>query len=229
MGIYDYTDNLIKNVIILSTNKTWEKAVQEWEIVDCEIDDSLSESCVCGKEHLKYLFTIRNINNGNELFPIGSTCINKFERDDLNAEISVYEDMFQLVRAVKNKEHIELNAKYFSRKLLGYLYCNNVFKPNIYNDFEPENDYRFLLEMYNKRNKDEISDAKQRKINAIIATSILPFVHDKIKEKSNANEQFCPKCGSQLVIRIARAGQNPGSKFWGCMNFPNCRFTKSIE
>ena len=78
--------------------------------LDCEIDDSLTESCVCGKEHLRYLFTIRNAENGNELYPIGSTCINKFDRDDLDYEVSVYEDMFRLIRAVENNEYIELSS-----------------------------------------------------------------------------------------------------------------------
>ena len=98
MRANQYYENLIKKVIELSESNIWERAVQEWEIFDCEIDDSLTESCVCGKEHLRYLFTIRNIKNGNELYPIGSTCINKFDRDDLDYEVSVYEDMFRLIR-----------------------------------------------------------------------------------------------------------------------------------
>ena len=141
MRTNQYYENLIKRVIDLSESNVWERAVQEWEIFDCEIDDAMTESCVCGKEHLRYLFTIRNTENGNELYPIGSTCINKFDRDDLDYEVSVYEDMFRLIRAVENNEYIELTSEYFSRKLLGYLLDNDAFEPNEYNDFDGENDY----------------------------------------------------------------------------------------
>lgn len=34
----------------------------------------------------------------------------------------------------------------------------------------------------------------------------------------------CPKCGSQLVLRVARRGANAGGKFWGCSGFPKCRY-----
>jgi restriction system protein len=39
----------------------------------------------------------------------------------------------------------------------------------------------------------------------------------------------CPECGSELVLRTARRGPNPGQRFWGCSNFPNCRFTKPMD
>jgi len=222
-----YYENLIKRVIELSESSVWERAVQEWEIIDCEIDETLSESCVCGKENLKYLFTIKNVRNANELYPIGSTCINKFERDDLDYEISVYKDMFKLVHAVENNEYIELSSRYFSKKLLCYLYDNNAFKPNKYNDFDGENDCDFLLDMFNKRNKDEIPESLQRKIKAIIVSSIIPFVRSRIKIKSGTYNQICPRCGAILVIRTAKNGTTAGTEFLGCSNYPNCRYTKN--
>jgi hypothetical protein len=33
----------------------------------------------------------------------------------------------------------------------------------------------------------------------------------------------CPKCGAPMVIRTSRHGSQPGEKFWGCSNYPNCR------
>ena len=88
MDNQSYYENLIKVVIDASVADTWELAVLEWEIYDCEEDENLSSRCVCKHEGLRYLYTIRNVKNGNKLFPIGSTCIKKFEREDLNEEIS---------------------------------------------------------------------------------------------------------------------------------------------
>ena len=37
---------------------------------------------------------------------------------------------------------------------------------------------------------------------------------------------LCPKCGGKMVERVARRGKNAGNTFWGCSNFPLCRFTR---
>ena len=39
----------------------------------------------------------------------------------------------------------------------------------------------------------------------------------------------CPKCGGELIKRVATKGQYAGQKFWGCSNFPKCKFTKKTE
>jgi len=38
----------------------------------------------------------------------------------------------------------------------------------------------------------------------------------------------CPKCGGELVVRKAKSGPNRGRAFWGCLNFPRCRFVEPI-
>ena len=65
-----YYRNLIQRVIDNSESDIWESAVFEWEIFDWEEDETLESSCICGKENLRYLFTIRNTLNGNILYPI---------------------------------------------------------------------------------------------------------------------------------------------------------------
>ena len=37
-------------------------------------------------------------------------------------------------------------------------------------------------------------------------------------------EPSCPKCGSPLVPRIAKKGKYQGQKFWGCSQFPDCKY-----
>jgi hypothetical protein len=36
--------------------------------------------------------------------------------------------------------------------------------------------------------------------------------------------KFCPKCGGQLVERVAQNGDYKGKKFLGCSNYPKCRY-----
>lgn len=39
----------------------------------------------------------------------------------------------------------------------------------------------------------------------------------------------CPRCGGRMVRRTAQKGPNAGRVFWGCSNYPACRFTKKAE
>jgi hypothetical protein len=39
----------------------------------------------------------------------------------------------------------------------------------------------------------------------------------------------CPKCQSDMVIRVAKSGRHKGSHFWGCSNYPKCRGIVTIE
>lgn len=49
-------------------------------------------------------------------------------------------------------------------------------------------------------------------------------------DKTNKKELLiCPKCGGLLVVRTAKRGYRPGSQFYGCSNFPECRYTRNIN
>lgn len=37
-------------------------------------------------------------------------------------------------------------------------------------------------------------------------------------------KKLCPRCGSELVLRIAKQGENKGKQFYGCSSFPKCRY-----
>lgn len=46
---------------------------------------------------------------------------------------------------------------------------------------------------------------------------------------ANSRVPECPKCGAQLVLRTGQSGARKGQKFWGCANFPACRYTRNVE
>jgi restriction system protein len=43
---------------------------------------------------------------------------------------------------------------------------------------------------------------------------------------ASTNTPSCPQCGSAMVLRTARKGDNAGKSFWGCSTFPKCRGTR---
>ena len=177
-----YVKNLICKVINKSESDNWDDAVTEWEIIDCEEDESCSEMCICGKENIKYLYTIKNIYNANILFPIGSSCIKKFDRKDLREKTTLMEAQFKLLHAVEKNQFLTLSTDLFTRRLLLWLYEEGAFNSK-YNNFNGEVDYNFMLKMFNKRNKDDITVAQRKKIAAILLNSIKPFLQDVLASK----------------------------------------------
>lgn len=92
-----YTDHLIGTVIEFSVADDWEGARREWEVVGCEIDETHSATCICGKEGLRYVYTIANTETGEILSPIGSSCIKKFEQSDMDEELAGWQQAIKLM------------------------------------------------------------------------------------------------------------------------------------
>ena len=45
------------------------------------------------------------------------------------------------------------------------------------------------------------------------------------RRESHEAETRCPRCGGQLVVRMASKGSRKGRQFLGCKAFPRCRYT----
>lgn len=163
-----YTDNLIGTVIGLSVADDWEGARREWRIVGCEVDETHSATCVCGKEGLRYVYTIANTETGETLSPIGSSCIKKFEQSDMDEELAGWQQAIKLMEEaarIGKEDYVHLHSGSYSRKLLYFLYEQDAFRPTKYNGYDGYNDYLFLLDMFNGG---FCSEAQERKCQAII-------------------------------------------------------------
>lgn len=72
----------------------------------------------------------------------------------------------------------------------------------------------------------------------LIHNKLLPYTNaDDVAKQSHifyineqkANPTICPRCGGKLVVRTAKRGANIGSQFYGCSNYPKCKYTRNIE
>lgn len=162
-------------VLTRSESNTWDTAVLEWKVDDLEEDPTGQGECVCGQPNLVQMFTISNLRNSKVLYPIGNVCVKKFGREDLDSEVDLFSSMHTLRKAIHAGE-AELTSKYFSRALLKHLYSSGVFTPDGWNRYNGEEDYNFLLDMFNKRNKKAISEGQQRKISVLLNKKVYPFV-----------------------------------------------------
>jgi DNA helicase-4 len=51
----------------------------------------------------------------------------------------------------------------------------------------------------------------------------------RYKEELDREKYTCPKCGGRLVMRTAKQGVNAGNRFYGCSNYPECRYTRNVK
>jgi hypothetical protein len=49
-----------------------------------------------------------------------------------------------------------------------------------------------------------------------------------IQAQKTDNFLCCPKCGGKLVLKEAKKGTYAGNHFYGCSNFPKCKYIQNI-
>lgn len=174
-----YVDEFIGTILEQSNSNEWETAKYEWLIDDYDIDTNCSSECICGHQGIKFLYKIRNEDNGNAICPIGSSCIKKFEREEFNENLSVNESYLKILEAVEDNQFLELKGGLFSRKLINYFYDQGIFEANQYNGFNPSKDRDFLIKMFNSRKP--MTRGQQAKARGLIGFTIVPYIKDEIE------------------------------------------------
>lgn len=171
--------NTLRRIVVeRSDASTWRTAVLEWIVESIEEDPLSSGVCICGQQGLTKLFTILNVENGERLYPIGSVCVNQFGVEELDIQVNEFTQLLQLRKSFSSGEPVQLTAQYFSRALLKHLYEQGAFTPDQYNQYQPERDYEFMVDMFNKRNKENLTRKQSFKIRMLIENKIRPYVLD---------------------------------------------------
>lgn len=95
--------------------------------------------------------------------------------------------------------------------------CLNYIKQFIQPVFS-ESEYSQIIGAISevKLKKGVITDLKHRQHVKELAAS-----KDSIKQ--------CPSCGSEMVVRETKRGENKGKQFWGCSSFPKCRSVEEFD
>lgn len=66
-------------------------------------------------------------------------------------------------------------------------------------------------------------------VNSAFATEITEESEQESAEQKDEEHLICPRCGAVLVLRTAAKGANAGKQFYGCSNFPKCRYIREIK
>jgi len=163
-------------VIDVSTADRWKSALLEWEVTSVEEHPTSDGECVCGQTNLLWMYTITNTGTGQELFPIGSSCVNHFGRTDLNQQVAVFQKLVDLRNAARAGERITVATEHFSRAVIDYLYESGAFTPDQYNHFDGWNDWHFLRTMFGRRDKSTIEARHRWRAKKLIELKVIPFV-----------------------------------------------------
>jgi len=72
--------------------------------------------------------------------------------------------------------------------------------------------------------------------DAAVRAAHIQRIENEYKEKpapqstgSSADGVCCPKCGGKLLLRTSKRGNNVGTQFYGCENYPKCRYTGDVS
>lgn len=52
---------------------------------------------------------------------------------------------------------------------------------------------------------------------------------DRVESVPVEEMPACPKCGGELTVRVVKSGPRAGSRFLGCVSYPACKGTVSLE
>ena len=71
-------------------------------------------------------------------------------------------------------------------------------------------------------------ETKYKKSQDDSKDNILRMADYFVTKSTDETDMICPRCGSKLVLRTAKKGENAGNQFYGCSNYPKCRYIKNI-
>lgn len=109
-----------------------------------------------------------------------------------------------------------LNTKYAPKEIK-----NCTIRVDQLIDYIKKDISNFNKDLYsNKKTMEEIAQSFLE-ANVSEYVSIADRYKDEIRKNEEIVDDVCPTCGGKLVKREGKYGE-----FYGCFNFPNCRFTK---
>lgn len=145
--------------------------------------------------------------------------------------IIVFSERCELKKVTVTSEDIKVIKRDFTYAAIRDLWEKNQ---DVLSDDKIEELYHKLKELTNVNA--EVKSAHIENIERKYKDSNVKYDTDLMNEsgvqsnnpKSASEDMLCPKCGSKLILRTAKKGDNAGKQFYGCSSFPKCRYVQNI-
>ncbi|MCQ2554218.1 MAG: NERD domain-containing protein [Clostridia bacterium] len=210
--------NLIGNIEIDSTGKF----IRSYELGGRRIKEGIYSPITQNERHLAVLKEVRKKNFNNVIMQA------LFSRN--------FEELYKSMVVLANPKTY-LNDRYAKKEVKQQVIRADQLISKI-REVDSEAQYSFkedemrsLAEFFLQESKPNKSDYARKYIELMEAQREAEENAPKevtSKEKAEQNIS-CPKCGSKMVLRTAKKGPNAGSQFYGCSNYPYCRFVLNIK
>jgi len=154
---------------------------------------------------------------------IGYTVFKTKAGADGGMDLLLYESDSELPCALiqcKSRTHRDIGISYM-RELLGVMTSENVNK----GIFITNSSFTREAFEFAKSHQIEAIDVSTlwMMLDGLVADKKSNLIH--FLESSDFTTPTCPNCEVKLEERIAKKGKDIGQKFWGCKNYPRCRYT----
>ncbi|MBR6101888.1 MAG: topoisomerase DNA-binding C4 zinc finger domain-containing protein [Ruminococcus sp.] len=94
---------------------------------------------------------------------------------------------------------------------------------------------RAINEQLNKSDTDDVISVSEPKQEMSVPKPVSKYISAMTKSERSAETPLskvikkCPRCGSPLALRTAKRGANVGKQFYGCINYPKCKYTEELK
>lgn len=74
----------------------------------------------------------------------------------------------------------------------------------------------------------EIEDIYEELLPFTMVGQSVKHQHVKAIRSQTHHTEICPWCGGELVMRLAGSGPHAGERFYGCSNYPRCKYIRNL-
>lgn len=149
------------------------------------------------------------------------------KRDDISLTVSTVCDQFQ------DDLLTESEVENLYQRLYPYTQVDEAAKKqhiiNIHNNIMKGSSKKTACSIDLEEDENDVhSDNEAKSVSHEMMTDVSSAeAIEAVPSQEHAPVFRCPKCNSELVLRTASKGVNVGKRFYGCSNFPKCRYIRN--
>lgn len=157
----------------------------------------------------------------------------QIKSDDVSVinRYNVYAVVSTICSQIPNQLLTDTQINHLYNKLYPYTQVDAIVKTqhiaNIHNNLQPVAE--ITPQQVESTDNAPISNDFPLQNDVIIETPPVIEEVEASKEKNASQSLKCPKCGANLVLRTATRGANVGNQFYGCSNYPKCRYIQNTN